>query len=85
MLHSAYTSEDMIKAELTAELPGWTMSAFGVAKHEPNLFYDTEISPEELRWKCVQAVQENRPQDYVCGVLSVRLCTDVRSPRRNSC
>lgn len=58
-------SEDTLRTELQSETPGWILSSFGAGKHEPNLFFGYDTSPEELRWKSVVALKENRAQDYV--------------------
>ena len=65
-------SEDTIRVELTAELPQWSISAFGVAKNEPNLFFGYDTSAEEMRWRCVEAVRGGRLQDYVSGGAAAR-------------
>ena len=59
------SSEDTLEAELSVERPNWTLSSFGAAKYEPNLFFGYDLSQEELRWKCVVALKENRAPDYV--------------------
>lgn len=61
-------SEDTLRVELQAETPNWILSSFGAGKYEPNLFFGYDTSPEELRWKSVQALNENRAQDYVCSL-----------------
>jgi nucleoporin NUP42 len=43
----------------------WILSSFGAAKYEPNVLSGYDVSPEELRWKSVQALKANRAQDYV--------------------
>lgn len=54
-----------MQTDLSTEVPRWILSAYGAAKHEPNLFLSSELSPEELRWKSTVALKENRAQDYV--------------------
>jgi hypothetical protein len=58
-------SEATIETELRTERPQWLLSSFGAAKYEPCLFFGYELSPEELRWKSVQALREGQPQQYV--------------------
>ena len=60
-----FDSEETLKTELKFERPQWIISSFGVGKHEPNLFSGYDTSPEELRWKSVQALAANNPQAYV--------------------
>lgn len=57
-------SEDSIKLELQKERPIYILSAFGPAKHEPNLFFGNDVQPEELRWKSVQAIKQGNVQAY---------------------
>jgi hypothetical protein len=58
-------SEATLETELRNERPQWILSSFGAAKYEPCLFFGYEMSPEELRWKSVQALKEGQPQQYV--------------------
>ena len=58
-------SAESIELELKKERPRWTISSFGAAKYEPCLFFGYETSPEELRWKSVQAIKSGNPQQYV--------------------
>jgi nucleoporin NUP42 len=58
-------SEDTIRNDLDIELPQYIISSYGVAKSEPNLFIGYDTSPEELRWKSVQALRDNNPAEYV--------------------
>ena len=60
-----FFSEETLRIELQSELPNWAISSFGAGKYEPNLFFGYDTSAEELRWKSVVAVKENRAQDYV--------------------
>ncbi|EIW73427.1 hypothetical protein TREMEDRAFT_73071 [Tremella mesenterica DSM 1558] len=57
-------NEDTLKADLKTELPTWILSSYGAAKYEPNLFAGMDMSQEEMRWKCVQAVKRGTPQEY---------------------
>jgi hypothetical protein len=57
--------EDTLKTDLMTERPGWILSNFGAAKNEPNLFFGYDHSPEEMRWKSVQAIKAGKGQDYV--------------------
>ncbi|WVO18916.1 uncharacterized protein IAS62_000190 [Cryptococcus decagattii] len=58
-------TEDTIRNDLTIELPQWILSVYGAAKYEPNLIYEGELSPEELRWRSVLALKEGKAQEYV--------------------
>lgn len=62
-------SEDSIKLELQKERPIYILSAFGPAKHEPNLFFGNDVQPEELRWKSVQAIKQGNVQAYASSGL----------------
>lgn len=64
-------SAESIELELKKERPIWILSSFGAAKYEPCLFFGYETSPEEMRWKSVQAIKNGQPQQYVC---SSRIC-----------
>ncbi|KIR68709.1 hypothetical protein I314_01132 [Cryptococcus bacillisporus CA1873] len=58
-------TEDTIRNDLTIELPQWILSVYGAAKYEPNLIYEGELSPEELRWRSVLALKEGKVQEYI--------------------
>ncbi|OWZ62973.1 hypothetical protein AYX15_04954 [Cryptococcus neoformans] len=58
-------TEDTIRSDLTVELPQWILSVYGAAKYEPNLIYEGELSPEELRWRSALALKEGKVQEYV--------------------
>jgi hypothetical protein len=69
-------SEQTIETELRLERPKWIISSFGAAKYEPCLFFGDELSPEELRWKSVQALKAGQPQQYVSTSLPRRIMPD---------
>ncbi|KAE8538943.1 hypothetical protein D1P53_005311 [Cryptococcus gattii VGV] len=58
-------TEDTIRSDLTIELPQWILSVYGAAKYEPNLIYEGELSPEELRWRSVLALKGGKAQEYI--------------------
>lgn len=60
-----------MQTDLSTEVPRWILSSYGAAKHEPNLFLSSELSPEELRWKSTVALKENRVQEYVGPVVLI--------------
>jgi nucleoporin NUP42 len=60
-----------VQTDLSTEVPRWILSSYGAAKHEPNLFLSSELSPEELRWKSTVALKENRAQEYVSPVVLI--------------
>ena len=70
-------SEQTIETELRNERPKWIISSFGAAKYEPCLFFGDELSPEELRWKSVQALKAGQPQQYVSTPFSEIITPDL--------
>lgn len=66
---AAYTvpfSQDGMAKDLTPnnEKPIWPMSSFGPAKYEPTIIAGLDISPEELRFKAIQALNSGNAAEY---------------------
>ena len=58
------------------EKPLWPFSSFGPAKFESTIIAGLDISPEELRFKALEALRSGNPVEYVCTHLNFgRECT----------
>lgn len=66
-------TKETIEADLTVELPVYTLTCYGAAKGLANLIKDADTSPEELRLKFYQAKAQNNPSLYVSLSLSLLL------------
>ena len=63
------SSQEILEKDVTpapnGDKPLWPLTSFGPGKHVPNLTQTLDESPEELRWKAVQAKLNNTVTDYV--------------------
>lgn len=60
-------SEDSIRLDLSTDRPTWPLSSYG-GKEDPCLIAGIDVSPEELRWRYVQAVKTGTVDAYVSRV-----------------
>jgi hypothetical protein len=67
VLSHSFISQEGITKDFTTgvEKPIWPLSSYGAAKNEHTIIATLDESPEELRWKAVQALKSNTAVDYV--------------------
>ena len=53
-----------------SEKPMWPLSSYGPAKYEPTIIASLDESPEELRWRAVQALKTGNIAEYASVLIS---------------